>query len=212
MTVVGTQSTVDLILGEEDNLRRIARLVANCDPDADDLVQETLMRAYVARDRLTPGTSVRAWTSTILRRVFLTRAIRDGRRAVRTDADNRLAAVLDHRGPESWDRLDDLSAVCEDFDDEVKRALDRIPSNHRQAFHLAVLRGMTCKEISSAFSVPKGTVMSRIHRARERLRIYLAHYPGRPGARAASADRLRRKRPAALRRDAPRTAGGFDAA
>ena len=86
MTAVA-QDTVQLILAEEGSLRRYARRLARCEADADDLVQDTLLRAYQARERFEPGTSVSAWTATILRRVFLTGVARAKRRGIETDTD-----------------------------------------------------------------------------------------------------------------------------
>ena len=183
---IGHPSTVDLILGEENHLRRIARHLARCHADADDLVQETMMRAYRARDRFTPGTSIRAWTTTILRRVFLTNALRDRRRGVETDTDagDMLDTVPDRAGPDESNAPNGFDAVAEDLDETVKRAVDRVPAPYREAFYLAVIKEMSCAEISNAVSIPEGTVMSRVHRARERLRADLADYEGRPRTRS----------------------------
>lgn len=212
MSVTEFPSTVDLILGEQVHLHRIARHFVNCDPDADDLVQETMMRAYVARNRFTPGTSIRAWTTTILRRVFLTYAMRDRRRAVQTDTDsgNLLETVIDRGAPDAPEPVA-FSAHAEEFDETVKHALDRIPKRYSQALHMAVMRDMTCKEISRAVSIPPGTVMSRVHRARERLRADLADYPGRPRARLVSLNHPRRS-PRIAQAHVRRTGHGSDAA
>src|SRR5262245_48824345 len=89
-TMVRTEprgTTVELILGERDRLLNVARRLTRCEHDAQDLVQDTMLRAYRARARFQPGTSVRAWTTTILRRVFLTGALRSRRRGVETDTD-----------------------------------------------------------------------------------------------------------------------------
>jgi RNA polymerase sigma-70 factor, ECF subfamily len=210
-----SRDTVDLILGEENHLRRIARHLARCHADADDLVQETMMRAYRARDRFTPGTSIRAWTTTILRRVFLTNALRDRRRGVETDTDSgdMLETVPDRGLPDKSGERMGFGAVAEELDETVKRAVDRVPAPYREAFYLAVIKEMSCAEISNAVSIPEGTVMSRVHRARERLRADLANYEGRPRTRAVPVSRPRRLprpvRPAAPTRLAPRsTAAG----
>lgn len=172
-----TASTVNLTLGEEAHLRDLARRLARCEADADDLVQGTLLRAYGARARFLPGSSIRAWTTTILRRLFLTGAIRAKWRGLQTDTDA--------GGPLEWtpgrdlredaDPADGLHVISDLLDDDVKRALEHIPEVYRTAFLLSVVREMTCAEIATRLSIPESTVMSRVHRARERLRTGLAH-------------------------------------
>jgi RNA polymerase sigma-70 factor (ECF subfamily) len=176
MTMTVLDSTVDLILGEEDHLRLVARRLARCDTDADDLVQDTLLRAYRARARFQPGTSVRAWTTTILRRCFLSGVLRERRRGLQTDTDAGcpLEAAVDRpQSPLANPALDDR-ALDDWLDDTVKRALHRVPDSHRTPFFLLAVRDMSCKAIGRHLQVPAGTVMSRVHRARERLRRDLA--------------------------------------
>jgi RNA polymerase sigma-70 factor (ECF subfamily) len=208
MSVTDNPSTVDLILLEEEHLRRVARRLVRCEADADDLVQETLLRAYRARDRFTPGTCIRAWTTTILRRVFLTNARRDHRRQVQTDTDagELLQAVPDRPDDRVTASPSGVSVVAEHLDERVKRAIERIPATFGKPFWLAAMQDMSCAEIARLVEAPEGTVMSRIHRARERLRRDLAHYDGRPRRRApvgrparfsertGAAERLRRRR------------------
>ncbi len=176
MTNATHADTVDLILAEEGHLRRFARRLARCEADVDDLVQDTLLRAYRARARFVPGTSVRAWTTTILRRVFLTGASRAKRRGLEndTDAGGPLAAAPDRRGRRSSDDAQDFSSVLERVDDRLKRALSRVPDIYLLPFRLSAVDELTCAEIGDRLGAPTGTVMSRIHRARERLKRELA--------------------------------------
>jgi RNA polymerase sigma-70 factor (ECF subfamily) len=178
MTMTGLDSTADLILGEEQHLRIVARRLARCESDADDLVQETLLKAYGARARFRPGTSVRAWTTTILRRCFLGGALRAKRRGLLTDTDagGPLDVALDRpQSPLANPTLDD-QAIDEWLDDNVKRALHRVPDVYRTPFVLAAIRDMSYQAIGKTLQVPVGTVMSRIHRARIRLRRDLARH------------------------------------
>ena len=182
-------ATVDLILAEREHLHRVARRLTRCDADADDLVQDTLLRACRACARFQPGTSIRAWTTTILRRVFLTDAIRAKRRGLETDTD---AGEPLERTPGSppvtyADNAPTLQALGECLDDSVKRALDRVPEVYRVPFYLAVIEDLTCAEIARRLAVPEGTVMSRIHRARERLKRDLVY--DRRASSAAAAQR-----------------------
>lgn len=184
MTMTLSDSTVSAILDEELHLRSVARRLTRCESDADDLVQETLLRAYHARDRFQPGTSARAWTTTILRRLFLTGALRAKRGWMRTDTDvggpldecvarpespveSEFETTHDHPAP-------DIRALGDSLEEPVQRALARVPEVYRTTFLLSVIRGMSYDEIGRHLGVPLGTVMSRIHRARGRLRGDLA--------------------------------------
>src|SRR6185436_14266724 len=147
---------------EERHLRRFARRFARCDSDADDLVQETLLRAYGARDRFEPGTSVRAWTRTILRRLFLTGAINAKRRGLQTETDaGWLLDTASGRASMTCEAAPDVESIGEGLDESVKRALERVPEIYRTSFLLATLRDLSCEEIGQQLRVPVGTVMSR---------------------------------------------------
>jgi RNA polymerase sigma-70 factor (ECF subfamily) len=175
MTTACCESTVDLILGEQPYLRGVARRLVRCRSDADDLVQDTLLRAYHARDRFRPGTSVRAWTTTILRRQFLTGAMRAKRRGLKTDTDSGgvLDAAVDRGATPYGDEASNVDALDDRLDEDVRRALHRVPEIYRTSFLLATVWNLTCREIGRELHVPAGTVMSRVHRARERLRVDL---------------------------------------
>ena len=170
-------AVTELILAEESHLRRAARRLARCEADADDLVQDTLLRAFRARDRFQPGTSVRAWTTTILRRVFLTAVVRNKRRRLETDTDSGspLARTPGAAAPASSMHSPPLALLLEHVDDSVRRALRRVPDLYRTPFLLSVIDELSCSEIARRLGVPEGTVMSRIHRARERLKRDLVY-------------------------------------
>lgn len=130
--------------------------------DAEDLVQETYLRAYRAFDRYTPGTNIRAWLYTILHRVR-TDALR---RAGRTPA----TVELVDDGPPVPPAQDALASGGE----EIARALDRLPEAFRIAVVLRDIEDLTYQEIAESLGIPIGTVMSRIHRGRALLRTALA--------------------------------------
>lgn len=162
--------TTDKILVEQPFLRRLAvRLVGQRD-DADDLVQETLLRAYRARDRFRTGSSMRAWLATILRRLFLTAAYKDQRRRTETDTDlGEPLGLLYDTGEVARDGVA-YDTALEHVDDRVRRAFVRLPDSYRTPFVLFALDGLTYTEIASRLAIPVGTVMSRIHRARTKLK------------------------------------------
>jgi RNA polymerase sigma-70 factor (ECF subfamily) len=172
MSASYADQTVRLILAEESRLRRVATRLTRCAADADDLVQDTLMRAFRARRRFQPGTSIRAWTTTILRRVFLTDTLRAKRRRLETDTDagEPLERTPGTTSPTSRDTTLTLEALSERLEDPIKRALDRVPDVYRTPFLMSIVESLTCAEIARRLGVPDGTVMSRIHRARESMK------------------------------------------
>jgi RNA polymerase sigma-70 factor, ECF subfamily len=131
--------------------------------DAEDLVQETFLRAYRGFDRYQPGTNVRAWLYTILYRVR-TDAFRKAGRTLRT------VEMADHHEPAVAPPQDALHAGGED----VSRALMSLPEVFRTAVVLRDVEEFTYEEIARIMEVPVGTVMSRIYRGRAQLREALA--------------------------------------
>ncbi len=173
-TAITYDAVTERILAEQPFLYRLASRLARRAADADDLVQETLLRAYGARERFQTGTSMRAWLATILRRLFLTSAIKTKRRATQTDTDS--GDVLHLAGQDLPASALPLSyeQALDHVDDELKRALDRVPATYRRPFVMFALDGLSYAEIAEQLAIPVGTVMSRIHRARQRLKAGLA--------------------------------------
>jgi len=130
--------------------------------DAEDLVQETLLRAHRAFDRYTPGTNIRAWLYTILHRVRTDALRRSGRRP--------LTVELDGDGPAVPPAQDALATGAED----LERALSRLPEAFRTAVILRDVEELSYQEIAETLDIPIGTVMSRIHRGRALLRNALS--------------------------------------
>lgn len=128
--------------------------------DAEDLVQETFLRAFRGFDRFTPGTNIRAWLYTILYRVRTDSLRRAGRSPVTVELGPDGPAV-----PPSQERVD--------RSDELARALDGLPEVFRVAVVLRDVQEFTYEEIARILDVPIGTVMSRIHRGRGLLRVAL---------------------------------------
>jgi len=139
-----------------------AHRMARNSADAEDLVQETLTRAWSGLDRLVPGSNARAWLHTILQRVR-TDAFRRRKRRPET-------VELTGEGPAIRPAQDALASGHED----LERALAALPENFRTAVVLRDLEELSYAEIAAALSVPVGTVMSRIHRGRALLREALA--------------------------------------
>jgi RNA polymerase sigma-70 factor (ECF subfamily) len=147
-----------------DALFRVAlRFVGNA-ADADDLVQDTLFRAYQAWDQFTPGTNAKGWLITILRRVFINEYRRDARRRQLLQAT---PVQPEHASVRFFDDL---------VDDEVIRAIDSLPLAYREVVVLRDIEDLRYEEIATMLDVPVGTVKSRLFRAREMLQEKLLDY------------------------------------
>jgi RNA polymerase sigma-70 factor (ECF subfamily) len=129
--------------------------------DAEDLVQDTLLRAYRAIDRF-DGAYPKAWLLTILRNTNINRAQKKTP-FLFDDPDHPSAELVDHVTPE------DL-VVEPIFDAAVQRALDDLPAVFRSVVDLVDVTGLTYAEAADALGIPVGTVMSRLHRGRRRIR------------------------------------------
>jgi RNA polymerase sigma-70 factor (ECF subfamily) len=134
--------------------------------DAEDLVQETFLRAFKGFDRYTPGTNVRAWLYTILHRVRTDAFRRAGRRPITVELIDEGPAVP----PAAQDALASGGEA-------LARALDGLPEVFRIAVVLRDVEELSYAEISQALEIPIGTVMSRIHRGRALLRQSLKEAP-----------------------------------
>jgi RNA polymerase sigma-70 factor (ECF subfamily) len=147
--------------------------------DAEDLVQETLARAYAGLGKFTPGTNVRAWLYRILTNTFINSCRKRGRdpgQLVRAEFEQ----VLDARGGD-WARSAEAEALEGAGDSEVMAALAELPEGFRAAIYLADVEGYPYRDVAAMLGVPIGTVMSRLHRGRAKLRHRLADYAATAG-------------------------------
>lgn len=149
------------------------RLTGGDEPRAEDLVQDTVLKAWRAWDRFEPGTNARAWLATILRNTFINDYRRRSRRPdpVPYDeiADRSVFAEIVEEDPEG-----DFFARL--VDDEVVAAIDELPEEFRVAVVLSDLEGLGYEEVSDAMGIPVGTVKSRLYRGRRRLQRRLYSY------------------------------------
>lgn len=152
-----------LIEEQLPRLRRYARALTGNRALSDDLVQDTLERAWTRLHLWRPGSDMRAWLFTIMHNVFV-----NGVRARRLETtpleDEPSASEAAGRGtPEDGLLMRDLQV-----------ALAQLPAEQREVLLLVALEGLRYEEIAEVLGVPIGTVMSRLSRARERLRTLLA--------------------------------------
>ncbi len=153
--------------------------------DAEDLVQETYLRAYRFFDSYTPDTRIKAWLLRILRNTFINRYRARKVRPVEVDLESIEtgyeqtvdAEFLHEHEPRSPDDI----VMAHVVDQEVQEALAALPEEYRTVVILALVEDLSYKEIAAALSIPLGTVMSRLHRGRRLLQTSLVDYARRKG-------------------------------
>ena len=158
------------VLPEVDVLLRVAMSITRRTVDAEDLVQDTLLRAFRSMDRF-DGAHPRAWLLTIMRNAEVNRHRRRRPELLR-DPDTSLANLA--AVPSSGAGDPETVVVGETFDAVVAEAYDGLPERHREVVRLVDLDGLSYAEAADVLGVPVGTVMSRLHRARARMRDRLA--------------------------------------
>ena len=156
------------VLPELEVLYRVARRFTRTATEAEDLVQDALVRAFRSFDGF-DGRYPRAWLLTILRNTHINELRKRRPDLLDVEAAQRLPA----EGADG--RVDGTSerALHDDFDPLVRAALTSLSPNHRAVIALVDLDELTYQETAQVLGLPLGTVMSRLHRARRKVRIYL---------------------------------------
>ena len=145
--------------------------------DAQDLVQDTYAKAFVAFHQFEPGTNLKAWMYRILTTTFINTYRKDQRRPQISDGeleDWQIFSASNHTSDQGRSAED--VALDGIVDVDVRAALAAMPEDFRMAVYLADVEGFSYKEIAEIVGVPAGTVMSRLHRGRKLLRTSLAGY------------------------------------
>jgi RNA polymerase sigma-70 factor (ECF subfamily) len=157
-----------------DSLYRTAlRMTANSS-SAEDLVQETLLKAYKYLHRFKPETNFRAW----IFRIMTNTLINEYRKKVRAPRPMDLTEMdpSESYREGSYFTVDNISQFREHLSDASAKALEKVPEDFRLVFLLSTLEDFTYKEIADIVGIPVGTVMSRLFRARDILRSELREY------------------------------------
>jgi len=144
-------------------LRRYARALTGERAAADDLVQDTLERAWRKLHLFRSGTDLRAWLFTVMHNVYVNQV----RSARPVFADEEALADL----PERVREVDGLAMR------DLDRAIRRLPDEQREVLLLVALEDMSYEEAARTLEIPIGTVMSRLSRAREKLRVIMHGVP-----------------------------------
>ena len=156
-------SDADSIVGLIPRLRRYARALVGEKSAADDLVQDTLERAWAKLHLYRRGTDLRAWMFTVMHNVYVNQ-LRAARPGVQLE-DDMPELMRPARESETLELRD------------LDRAIRRLPPEQREVLLLVVLEDMSYEEAARTLGIPIGTVMSRLARAREKLRAMLSGLP-----------------------------------
>jgi RNA polymerase sigma-70 factor, ECF subfamily len=162
-----TKRFEELIVPEMPFLARVARSMSHSAAEADDLAQDTLLKAYRAMDRF-DGRHPKAWLARIARNTAINRDQRNREFLLSEDG----IVEPEDDGTDSSDPEEIVTSA--DVDDVLRRALEELPPAFRVVVQLVDVEGLPYQEAADALDIPVGTVMSRLHRARRRLRQALS--------------------------------------
>ena len=160
-------------------LYNMALKLTRNEAEAEDLLQDTYVRAFRFFDRFEPGTNAKAWLFMILRNSFINRYRRAQKRPEEVDfsrIDEVFESIVENgvtsvrvKGPEE-------ELLSRSLHEPVQEALRDLPQDYRMVLLLAVVEGFSYKEIAVAMDCPIGTVMSRLHRARKQMQVQLTGF------------------------------------
>jgi RNA polymerase sigma-70 factor (ECF subfamily) len=152
------------LLQHLDSLYGLAMTLSRRQTDAEDLVQQTYMRALESWDGFEPGTNLKAWLFTILRNLWINQ---------RRSKQSQVSARLREEEPETEDNNQDRPDECLERKIErleVRKAIENLPLAFREAVVLRDMEGLSYREIAEILGCPVGTVMSRVGRGHANLR------------------------------------------
>ena len=182
MTQENLKAEYDRIFEQEflpqiDALYTFAYHLTYNEDDANDLVQETYLKAYRFIDKYIEGTNAKAWLFKILKNVFINHYRRKSKQPVKVDYEE----VLIHQNEEDDTQYSSYQDMREEMfehmmGDEVTNAINSLPVDFRVVILLCDIEDFTYEEIAKILDIPIGTVRSRLHRARNMLKKKLRNY------------------------------------
>ena len=170
-----------------DLLYRHAFRMSHNHADAEDLVQETVMRAYAHFDSFRSGTKLNAWLLRILTNAYINGYRQKRRQPVQCSTEHLTDQCLTEanaRSAASALRSAEDHALDLLADNDIKAAMQALPAQFREVVYYADVEGFRYKEIAALTNAPRGTVMSRLHRGRQQLRTMLGGGEGQVGPEA----------------------------
>jgi len=172
-----------LVLEHMDMLYAVALRHTRNPADAADLTQNTVLKALRFHDKFEQGTYIKAWLLTILRNTYINEYRRKARRPATVELNGTEPAP--DTSPDPGVRYEpsrrSAKELMELLDDEVRKAIEELPSDFREAVIMADIEDLSYKEIADRMQCPLGTVMSRLFRGRKLLRDRLKQYASEKG-------------------------------
>lgn len=165
-----------------DALYNFAYHLTYNEDDANDLVQETYMKAYRFAHSYDAGTNAKAWLFKILKNAFINEYRKKSKRPTQVDYEDIVRYHDKEEGKKGVDTLDMRQEVFQEMlGDEITRAINALPVDFKTVILLCDIEGFTYEEIAKIIDIPIGTVRSRLHRARNMLKEYLIDYAKKKG-------------------------------
>lgn len=149
-----------------DTVYRVALRLAGDASRAEDLVQETMLKAFRAWASFRPGSNARAWLLTILRNTFINEYRRRRREPIAMDLDAAESFAIDRTAADADPEGEFFAQIV---DTRVLEAVDHLPPDFREVLVLSDMEGLSYAEIAQSLAIPVGTVKSRLFRARRQL-------------------------------------------
>lgn len=159
-----------------DAVYNFALRLTGDEDDADDLVQETYMKAFRFFDKFESGTNCKAWLFRILKNSFINDYRKQTKVPNKVDYEDVQNFYENIKSDEVESRHYELDAFSNLLDDDVSKAITELPDDFRTVVILNDIEGFTYEEIADFVDIPVGTVRSRLHRARKMLYVQLFDY------------------------------------
>lgn len=164
-----------------DALYNFALRLAAEPNDAEDLVQDTIVKAYRFFSSYEKGTNAKAWLFRILKNSYINNYRKQSKRPSEVDFDD-VSSFYESIRAERTETSDlEEKMFSELIDDDLTRALNRLPEDFRTVVLLCDVEGFTYEEIANMLDVPIGTIRSRLHRGRNLLKVELMEYARKRG-------------------------------